>query len=242
MLPFANLSGDPEQDYFADGLTDDLTTDLSHIADSFVIGRSTAGDLQGRSRSTSSSSGATSAFATRSKAACRRVGDAITVNAQLVVDRDRRASVGRPVRGRARQARRVAGRGGFPHRQRARRPAHQRRGAARDRASGRRTRTRPTYVMRGSAAWWRGYTPNSFAEAIDDYNKALRLDPTNEQALARKATVEVIGLLDLGIGRERFDEVIWEAEAEIDRAIALQPNDPLARQHQGRDRTGNRPL
>ena len=42
VLPFANLSGDPEQDYFADGLTDDLTTDLSHLPDSFVIGRSTA--------------------------------------------------------------------------------------------------------------------------------------------------------------------------------------------------------
>jgi adenylate cyclase len=40
VLPFANLSGDPEQDYFADGLTDDLTTDLSHLPDSFVIGRS----------------------------------------------------------------------------------------------------------------------------------------------------------------------------------------------------------
>src|SRR5262249_30529483 len=36
VLPFANLSNDPEQEYFADGLTDDLTTDLSRIADSFV--------------------------------------------------------------------------------------------------------------------------------------------------------------------------------------------------------------
>jgi len=35
VLPFENLSGDPEQEYFADGLTDDLTTDLSHLQDSF---------------------------------------------------------------------------------------------------------------------------------------------------------------------------------------------------------------
>jgi hypothetical protein len=42
VLPFENLSGDPEQQYFADGVTDDLTTDLSHIPDSFVIARDTA--------------------------------------------------------------------------------------------------------------------------------------------------------------------------------------------------------
>jgi len=42
VLPFANLSSDPEQGYFADGLTEDITTDLSRIADSFVIARSTA--------------------------------------------------------------------------------------------------------------------------------------------------------------------------------------------------------
>jgi TolB-like protein/Tfp pilus assembly protein PilF len=42
VLPFANLSDDREQQYFADGLTDDLTTDLSRIAYMFVISRSTA--------------------------------------------------------------------------------------------------------------------------------------------------------------------------------------------------------
>jgi hypothetical protein len=42
VLPFANLSNDPEQEYFVDGITDDLTTDLSRIADSFVISRNTA--------------------------------------------------------------------------------------------------------------------------------------------------------------------------------------------------------
>lgn len=42
VLPFDNLSGDPEQDYFADALTEDLTVDLSRISGSFVISRSTA--------------------------------------------------------------------------------------------------------------------------------------------------------------------------------------------------------
>ena len=48
VLPFANFSNDPEQEYFADGLTDDLTTDLSQISGSFVIARSTAFTYKGR--------------------------------------------------------------------------------------------------------------------------------------------------------------------------------------------------
>ena len=42
VLPFTNLSNDPAQDYFADGVTDNLTTDLSRIRNSFVIARNTA--------------------------------------------------------------------------------------------------------------------------------------------------------------------------------------------------------
>jgi TolB-like protein/class 3 adenylate cyclase len=42
VLPFANLSGDPTQEYFVDGVTESLTTDLSRINGSFVIGRHTA--------------------------------------------------------------------------------------------------------------------------------------------------------------------------------------------------------
>src|SRR5262249_10806540 len=42
VLPFKNLSNDPEQQYFADGITEDLTTDLSRIAQSLVISCNTA--------------------------------------------------------------------------------------------------------------------------------------------------------------------------------------------------------
>src|SRR5262249_8733713 len=42
VLPFANLNNDPEQQYFADAITEDLTTDLSRIAGSFVISRNSA--------------------------------------------------------------------------------------------------------------------------------------------------------------------------------------------------------
>ena len=42
VLPFANLSNDLEHGYLADGITEDLTTDLSRIENMFVISRSTA--------------------------------------------------------------------------------------------------------------------------------------------------------------------------------------------------------
>ena len=48
VLPFANLSGDPSQDYFADGITENLTTDLSRIRGSFVIARNTAFTFKGK--------------------------------------------------------------------------------------------------------------------------------------------------------------------------------------------------
>jgi TolB-like protein len=49
VLPFANIGGDAEQEYFADGVTESLTTDLSRISGSFVIGRHTAFTYKGRS-------------------------------------------------------------------------------------------------------------------------------------------------------------------------------------------------
>ena len=48
VLPFANIGGDPEQDYFVDGVTESLTTDLSRIRGSFVIARNTAFNYRGK--------------------------------------------------------------------------------------------------------------------------------------------------------------------------------------------------
>ncbi len=48
VLPFTNLSGDNDQNYFADALTEDLTADLSRISGSFVISRSTAATYRGQ--------------------------------------------------------------------------------------------------------------------------------------------------------------------------------------------------
>ena len=48
VLPFANIGGDPGQDYFADGVTESLITDLSRISGSFVIARNTAFTFKGK--------------------------------------------------------------------------------------------------------------------------------------------------------------------------------------------------
>jgi TolB-like protein/class 3 adenylate cyclase len=48
VLPFANIGGDPDQEHFVDGVTESLTTDLSRIRGSFVIGRNTAFTYKGK--------------------------------------------------------------------------------------------------------------------------------------------------------------------------------------------------
>jgi adenylate cyclase len=48
VLPFANMSGDPEQEYFSDGITEDIITDLSKISGLFVVARNTTFTYKGR--------------------------------------------------------------------------------------------------------------------------------------------------------------------------------------------------
>ena len=48
VLPFANMSGDPEQEYFADGLTEDIMTDLVQVSALFVVARNTTFSLKGK--------------------------------------------------------------------------------------------------------------------------------------------------------------------------------------------------
>lgn len=48
VLPFNNISGDPEQEYFSDGITEDIITDLSKISGLFVVARNTAYTYKGK--------------------------------------------------------------------------------------------------------------------------------------------------------------------------------------------------
>jgi adenylate cyclase len=83
VLPFENLSGDKEQDYFADGITDDLTTDLSHLGGSFVIARNTAFTYKGKPVDVKQI-GRELGVRYVLEGSVRRLEDKITVNAQLI--------------------------------------------------------------------------------------------------------------------------------------------------------------
>jgi adenylate cyclase len=83
VLPFENMSGDKEQDYFADGITDDLTTDLSHLQDSFVISRGTAFTFKGKpvdAKQIGKDLGVRYVL----EGSVRRLGEKVEINAQLV--------------------------------------------------------------------------------------------------------------------------------------------------------------
>ena len=82
VLPFANMSGDPEQEYFADGITEDLTTDLSRISGLFVVARNSSFSYKGRAvdlRTVSQELGVRYVL----EGSVRRSGDQIRINAQL---------------------------------------------------------------------------------------------------------------------------------------------------------------
>ena len=83
VLPFENLSGDKEQDYFADAITDDLTTDLSHLPESFVIARGTAFTFKGKPID-AKAIGRELGVRYMLEGSVRRVGDKIAINAQLI--------------------------------------------------------------------------------------------------------------------------------------------------------------
>jgi TolB-like protein/Tfp pilus assembly protein PilF len=83
VLPFDNLSGNPEHDYFADGVTEDLTTDLSQIPGSFVIARNTAFTYKERKvdvRQVGRELGVRYAL----EGSVRRIDDKARVNVQLI--------------------------------------------------------------------------------------------------------------------------------------------------------------
>ena len=83
VLPFTNMSGDPEQEYFADGMTEDLITDLSQISGLFVIARNSSFSYKGRQvkvRQVAEELGVRFVL----EGSVRRVGDQVRINAQLI--------------------------------------------------------------------------------------------------------------------------------------------------------------
>src|SRR5712671_4298618 len=83
VLPFANLSNDPEQQYFADGITEDVTTDLSRLAHMFVISCNTAFTYRNKPVDTKQI-GHELGVRYVLEGSVRRSGNQIRVNAQLI--------------------------------------------------------------------------------------------------------------------------------------------------------------
>ena len=83
VLPFANMSGDPEQEYFSDGISEDVITDLSKIAGLMVIARNSSFTYKGRSvdiREIGRDLGVRSVL----EGSIRRAGSRVRITAQLI--------------------------------------------------------------------------------------------------------------------------------------------------------------
>jgi len=83
VLPFQNLGGDSHDDYLADGITDDLTSDLSHIPDAFVIASTSARTYKGRAVD-AKQIGRELGVRYLLEGSVRRLGPDLRVNAQLI--------------------------------------------------------------------------------------------------------------------------------------------------------------
>ena len=109
VLPFDNMSGDPDQEYFADGMSEDLITGLSRIHWLFVIARNSTFVYKNRAvdvKQVARELGVRYVL----EGSVRRAGTRLRISAQLIDADDRRPSLGRTLRPRARRYLRRAGR------------------------------------------------------------------------------------------------------------------------------------
>ena len=98
VLPFANLSGDPEQEYLADGITDEIITTLAKVRWFFVIARSSSFMFKGMAIDTKQV-GRDLGVRYVLEGSVRRAGKRLRIAGQLIESRDKRPSLGRSVRG-----------------------------------------------------------------------------------------------------------------------------------------------
>ncbi len=230
VLPFANVSGDSDQDYFAQGLTIDLTTDLSHyLSGSFVIAPTTAFTYKGKAvdpKQVGRELGVRYVL----EGSVQRVGETITVNAQLI-STESGAQIW-AVRLDGERSRLDELRAEFVSRL-----TRWMGGSIVHAESLRAMRERPTnpdatdLAMRGwvtmGTVTMETYTPENVKKAIGIFDQALRLDPEKESALLGKTTGQTILLEYFQIGDAQ--EVRRDVEHAADRVLAANPFNPGAR-------------
>lgn len=223
VLPFVNLSNDPDQDYFADAITDDLTTDLTRIEGLFVIASNTAFTYKHKpvdAKRVGRDLGVRFVL----EGSVRRFGSQLRVNAQLVdantgghlwAERFERhatdlVNVEDEVIGRIAGALQLEL---FI--------------AEADRAS-----EQPDameYTLRGRAAIAKAQNRKGWTAAIDFYERALAIDPHYARAQGELAIVLVARVLDLMTDTPAAD--LERAADLVERAVAAAPRSMMA--HQG---------
>ena len=225
VLPFANLSNDPEQQYFADGITEDLTTDLSRIEGMLVISRNTAFTYRNQ-RVDTKQIGRDLAVRYVLEGSVRRSGNQIRVNTQLIeaesdthlwaerFDRD----TGDLFALQDEVVSRIAIALNLEL----------------TRAEGARPTDNPDaldFILRGRAAMNKTPSRESHAEAISLFEQALELDSDSLEAKGRLASV----LAGRAIHPWSDSRVADLARAEdlIGQVLAASPLDPLAHNAKG---------
>jgi TolB-like protein/Flp pilus assembly protein TadD len=225
VLPFTNLNDDPEQQYFADGITDDLTTDLSRLADMLVISRNTAFTYQGK-RVGTKQIGRELGVRYILEGSIRRSSNQVRVNAQLIdaetdahlwaerFDRD----MGDLFALQNEVTSRIA--------------------VALNLELVAAEAARPTehpdaldYILRGRAARLRPSSRENCAEAIDLFDRALALDPRSVAAQSLLATALAGRVLDNMTDTATAD--IVRAEGLAGQALAASPRSPPAHHAKG---------
>jgi TolB-like protein len=186
VLPFANLSSDPEQDYFVDGVTESLTTDLSRISGLFVIGRHTAFVYKGKAADLTQI-GRELNVRYALEGSVQRAGNRLRVNVQLI-DAQTGAHLwadrfDKPIADLfdmqdeivARLANTLRAELTEAEAKRAKQSLHP---------------SSMELFFQGRASWNKGCTPEYMAEARSLFERALELDPANIEAMTWLAGIE----------------------------------------------------
>jgi TolB-like protein/DNA-binding winged helix-turn-helix (wHTH) protein len=220
VLPFANLGGDPGEQYFADGITEDLTTDLSRLADMRVISHDTA--LTYKDKPVSAKRiGRELGVRYVLEGSVQRSGDRVRINAQLIdAATDTHLWAERFDRGIGdlfALQNEITGRVAI---------ALNLRMIASD-------AVRPTehpdaldHILRGRSEIYKPASRRNFAAAITEFEQALALDPHSVEAQSRLAIALTSRALDDMSGTAKAD--LERANRLIKQALARMPDSPLA--------------
>jgi adenylate cyclase len=226
VLPFTNLSDDREQQYFADGITEDLTTDLSRLGDMLVISRNTAFTYRNKSVD-SRQIGRELGVRYVMEGSVRRSRNQIRVNVQLIdAETDRHLW--------AERFDRDAG-DLFALQDEVTSCLANELGVELIVAEAARPGEHPDTldcILRGRAAGLKPYSRENKAEQISLFEHALVLDPQSVEAQSRLAGSLVDRVFDRTIGSATAD--LERAEGLVGRALAASPRSAYAHFVQGR--------